>query len=224
MPGAYGSEIMREGRRYRLSFTVGGLLAPQGRILAALFMADGGFSAGSDAPESELGERVERVRQRAIDGNVLAIRTHAANVRMVREVLKRLSALTERELRYLAAAGTPMDDCRALMWLAMCRYYAIVGEFADEVLRDRYLMGMPTVTRGDYDRFILAKAMWHPELEELSPTTAGKLRSNVFKAMDEAGLVEKTDGTLLPSLLGAPLTAILECRPESFAYFPIREH
>ncbi|PLS27305.1 DUF1819 family protein [Bifidobacterium parmae] len=193
MPGAYGSEIMREGQRYRLSFTVGGLLAPQGRIFAALFVADGGFSGDlpddSHVRESELGERVERVRRQAVDGNVLAIRTHAANVRMVREVLKRLSALTERELRYLAAAGTPMDDCRALMWVAMCRYYAIVGEFADEVLRDRYLMGMRTVTRGDYDRFILAKAMWHPELEELSPATAGKLRSNVFKAMGEAGLV-----------------------------------
>ena len=41
----------------------------------------------------------------------------------------------------------------------------------------------------------------HPELEELSALTAGKLRSNVFKAMSEAELWEKESDTLLPSLL-----------------------
>ena len=62
-----------------------------------------------------------------------------------------------------------------------------------------------------------------PELEELSALTAGKLRSNVFKAMSEAELWEKESDTLLPSLLSKSVTAILENRPESFRFFPTRE-
>lgn len=36
MAGSYGTEDS-QNERYRLSFTVGGLLAEQGRIIAALF-------------------------------------------------------------------------------------------------------------------------------------------------------------------------------------------
>lgn len=239
MAGTYGAE--QPGGRYRLSFTVGGLLVPQGRIIASMFVRDGHLdavnvahvqtaanpdsagTAGTALPDTvEIGERITAVRRRAVDDNVLAIRTQAAAARVVTEVCKRVSTLTAPEIRHLADDDTMTDDCKALMWVSMCRYYALVGEFATEVLRDRYLMGMSTVTYEDYDRFILAKAMWHPELEELSPSTANKLRSNVFKAMYEAGLVERNSDTLLPSLLGGTLTGILGDRPESFLFFPVR--
>ncbi|KAA8824601.1 DUF1819 family protein [Bifidobacterium reuteri] len=234
MAGSYGSETLHNGR-YRLSFTVGGLLAPQGRIIASLFVkngcpaedavsgADSSPLAGEVVGEGELGERILRVRRQAIDDNVLSIRTQSANARVVSEVLKRLSTLTEEETRFLADVDTSANDCQALMWVAMCRYYALIGEFATEVVRDHYLMGLPTVTREDYDRFIQGKAMWHEELEELSPATSNKLRSNVFKAMSEAGLVERRSDTLLPSLLGGSVAGILEDRPESFRFFPMSE-
>ena len=237
MAGSYGSETLHNGR-YRLSFTVGGLLAPQGRIIASLFVKNGcpaeDAVSGTDSSPlagtvagagglGELRERILRVRRQAIDDNVLSIRTQSANARVVSEVLKRLSTLTEEETRFLADVDTSANDCQALMWVAMCRYYALIGEFATEVVRDHYLMGLPTVTREDYDRFIQGKAMWHEELEELSPATSNKLRSNVFKAMSEAGLVERRSDTLLPSLLGGSVAGILEDRPESFRFFPMSE-
>ena len=230
MTGSYDTEDS-QNERYRLSFTVGGLLAEQGRIIAALFSGDRGEHVNPDSDpanrttevEHEIGERITRIRKQAIEGNVLSIRTRSANSRVVSEVLKRLSALTETEIHYLADDDTPASDRQALMWVAMCRYYALVGEFANEVLRERYLMGFSTLNKDDYDRFIQAKSMWHPELEELSALTAGKLRSNVFKAMSEAELWEKESDTLLPSLLSKSVTAILENRPESFRFFPTRE-
>lgn len=230
MTGSYDTEDS-QNERYRLSFTVGGLLAEQGRIIAALFSGDRGehVNPNSDPAnrttevEHEIGERITRIRKQAIEENVFSIRTRSANSRVVSEVLKRLSALTETEIHYLADDDTPASDRQALMWVAMCRYYALVGEFANEVLRERYLMGFSTLTKDDYDRFIQAKSMWHPELEELSALTAGKLRSNVFKAMSEAELWEKESDTLLPSLLSKSVTAIFDNRPESFRFFPTRE-
>jgi hypothetical protein len=39
---------------------------------------------------SELGEHIDVIRKQAISDNVLAVRTNAANLRMVREVIKGL--------------------------------------------------------------------------------------------------------------------------------------
>ncbi|KAB5607453.1 DUF1819 family protein [Bifidobacterium jacchi] len=231
MAGSYGAETGRN-ERYRLSFTVGGLLAPQGRVLASMLVRDAAFVAdtapaagaesAADPMRVELGERVLRIRRRAIDSNALSIRTQSASARMVSEVLKRLSALSGEEIRFLADEGTTANDCRALMWVAMCRYYALIGQFAAEVVRDRYLMGLLSLTREDYDRFIRAKAMWHPELEELTPATANKLRANLFKAMVEADLLDARDNTILPSLLSGTVLSMLDGRPDSMLFFPMR--
>ena len=227
---SYGCEVV-DGGRYRLSFTVGGLLAEQGRTVAGLMVGDTAVAAAVDTlPSADRdddafapAELLESVRRCAVAENVLQIRTRAAGVRIVNEVIKRLSALTMGELRCIADADMLQSDRRALMWVAMCRYYALVGEFAQEVLREHFLIGTPTITYGDYDHFMLGKAMWHPEIDDLSTSTSAKLRSNVFKAMAEAGLVNRTDDTIVPSLLSREVTGILMRRPESFGFFPMRE-
>ena len=226
---SYGCEVV-DGGRYRLSFTVGGLLAEQGRTVAGLMVGDTAVAAAVDTlPSADRdddafapAELLESVRRCAVAENVLQIRTHAAGVRIVNEVTKRLSALTMGELRCIADANTLQSDRRALMWVAMCRYYALVGEFAQEVLREHFLIGTPTITYGDYEHFMLGKAMWHPEIDDLSTSTSAKLRSNVFKAMAEAGLVNRADDTIIPSLLSREVTGILMRRPESFGFFPMR--
>lgn len=105
----------------------------------------------------------------------------------------------------------------------MCRYYAIVGEFAGEVLKKHYFTGNTHLDFEDYDRFIADKATWHPELEAVSGGTAKKLRSNLFKAMAEAHLFDKNSDTVVSFLPSPSLTDILMKRPDSFGFFPMRE-
>ncbi len=143
MAGSYGAEAT-QGERYRLSFTVGGLLASQGRALAEMYLNHLNHAGGGDAersPQTEVGKSIVAIRQQAIEENVLAIRTDSANRRVVAETTRRLSALTVGELAYLAGPDSSTSDREALMWIAMCRYYAIVGEFAGEVLKKHYLTG-----------------------------------------------------------------------------------
>ena len=228
MAGSYGAEAT-QGERYRLSFTVGGLLASQGRALAEMYLnhlkhlnhAVGGNVECSS--QTEVGKSIVAIRQQAIEENVLAIRTDSANRRVVAETIRRLSALTVRELAYLAGPDSSASDCEALMWIAMCRYYAIVGEFAVEVLKKHYLVGNLHLDFDDYARFIANKATWHPELETISEGTAKKLRSNLFKAMAEAHLFDKNSDTVVSFLPSPSLTDILMKRPDSFGFFPMRE-
>ena len=157
MAGSYGAEATQGGERYRLSFTVGGLLALQGRALAEMYLNHLNHAGGGDAersPQTEVGKSIVAIRQQAIEENVLAIRTDSANRRVVAETTRRLSALTVGELAYLADPDSSTSDREALMWIAMCRYYAIVGEFAGEVLKKHYLTGNTHLDFEDYDRFI----------------------------------------------------------------------
>lgn len=228
MAGSYGAETT-QGERYRLSFTVGGLLASQGRALAEMYLnhlkhlnhAVGGNVECSS--QTEVGKSIVAIRQQAIEENVLAIRTDSANRRVVAETTKRLSALTVRELAYLAGPDSSISDREALMWIAMCRYYAIVGEFAGEVLKKHYLVGNLHLDFEDYARFIADKATWHSELETISEGTAKKLRSNLFKAMAEAHLFDKNSDTVVSFLPSPSLADILMKRPDSSGFFPMRE-
>ena len=127
MAGSYGAEVT-QGERYRLSFTVGGLLASQGRALAEMYLNHLNHAGGGDAEcssQTEVGKSIAAIRQQAIEENVLAIRTDSANRRVVAETTRRLSALTVGELAYLAGPDSSTSDREALMWIAMCRYYAM---------------------------------------------------------------------------------------------------
>lgn len=119
MAGSYGAESTR-GERYRLSFTVGGLLASQGRALAEMYLDHVGCSNAGCSSQTEVGESIAAIRRQAIEENVLAIRTDSANRRVVAETTKRLSALTVRELAYLAGPDSSISDREALMWIVPC--------------------------------------------------------------------------------------------------------
>ena len=62
MAGSYGAEAT-QGERYRLSFTVGGLLASQGRALAEMYLNHLNHAGGGDAEcssQTEVGKSIPR--------------------------------------------------------------------------------------------------------------------------------------------------------------------
>lgn len=107
MAGSYGAEAT-QGERYRLSFTVGGLLASQGRALAEMYLNHLNHAGGGDAEcssQTDVGKSIAAIRQQVIEENVLAIRTDSANRRVVAETTRRLSALTVGELAYITQSS-----------------------------------------------------------------------------------------------------------------------
>ena len=127
---------------YRLSFVVGGLLSTEATIAAPLYLRLHDWTA---------------VRSALAEDNLLHARTRATAVRLAREVVQRVSTLSDAELSYLATALSP--DRRHLMWAATCRHYEIVADFAHEVLRDSYLRGIEALSVADFERFWGAKAL-----------------------------------------------------------------
>ncbi|MGO1311407.1 MAG: DUF1819 family protein [Brevibacterium aurantiacum] len=158
--------------RYALSFTSGALLTREAVIAAPLFLEVRDWNA---------------VRNRLRAENLLQARTASSGFRLAREVAQRLAVLTDAELDLLQDASP--SERGHLMWIAACRRYAFIGDFAEEVVRERFLLLTPTLGYDDFDSFVRGKALWHPELAEVKDSTLQKLRSTVFRMLTEAGLL-----------------------------------
>jgi hypothetical protein len=192
--------------RYALSFTTGALLTREGALLAPLFIDGRGW---------------EQVRGDAVEGNLLQARTHSSGVRLVRETVKRLSVLTDEEVALLVEATA--SERGHLMWVAACRCYELIGEFAEEVLRERFLLLAQTLGYEEFDSFVRAKGLWHEELPALKDSTLQKLRSNVFKMLREAELLSDA-GTIVPAVLSERVAARLSAStPSDVRFFPTQQ-
>lgn len=160
--------------RYALSFTSGALLMREAAIAAPLYLRERDWS---------------KVRSAIEQDNLLQSRTLASSQRMTREVTQRLEVLSDNELELLVDATA--TERAHLLWAACCRRYGLVGEFAEEVLRERFLLLAVTLDQDDFDSFVRTKALWHPELETLKGSTLLRLRSNLFLMLVEAGLLSE---------------------------------
>ena len=161
-----------------------------------------------------------KVRHIMESDNLLGSRTVSAGQRTTREVAQRLAVLTDSELELLIAATT--SERGHLLWTAACRRYALIGEFGEEVLRERFLLMAPSLDYSHFDSFIRRKALWHEEIAMLKDSTLRKLRATVFRMLVEAGLLTD-DGQILPAVLSARVSEVLTARtPSDLRFFPAR--
>jgi hypothetical protein len=158
--------------RYRPSFTTGGLFLREAPVIVERYLALRNWS---------------QTRDQVRNDNLLQVRTAAAALRISKELISRLELLASDELEELVNGNA--RDRGYLLWVAACRRYAIIHDFAIEVLREHYLLMRRQLSFGDYDAFYNAKALWHTELDEIAQSTQHKLRQNLFRMLRDAGLI-----------------------------------
>lgn len=190
-------------KRYALSFTTGGLLVHECDVASRLYL--GGLDW-------------RQVRSKLIDDNLLQSRTISTRVRTAREVIQRLSVLADGELEVLQDASP--SERGYLLWASACRRYAFIGDFAEQVLRERFLLMVPTLSYEHFDSFVNGKRLWHAELDELKTSTAQKLRQTVFRMLHEAGL-RTPEGEIVPAVLSTRVAEALDRHvPSDLRFFP----
>lgn len=93
-----------------------------------------------------------------------------------------------------------MTDARALMWVAACRKYRILAEFAREVLDERLRTFQPEIRVTDFDALLDAKGVHAEEIARLTPSTRARLRSGAFRMLREAELIDAENRVSAPRL------------------------
>ena len=178
---------------YKMSFAVGGLLLNESVEVARLH-------APSEAWEATL--------RRALEEGVTSLPKVASRRRTLREIVNRISTLSDEELDFLVDVADRQEQ-QALLWLATCRAYRFVREFATDIIRERYLSFQFDLPLESFDILLAAKAEWDERLAGISPATRAKLRQILFRMMREANVISD-DNRILSAYISPRLKAMLE--------------
>ncbi len=189
---------------YKMSFVTGGLLLNESIEVARMH---------------EPTETWEATIQRALEVGVSTLPKAASRRRTLREIVNRISTLHDEELRYLVE-GADRQDQQALLWLATCRAYRFVREFATEVIQERFLSFQHDLPLESFDVLFEAKAEWDEGLAGISATTRAKLRQVLFRMMREANIINE-EGRILSAYISLGLKAMLSRNhPGDLSVFP----
>lgn len=188
---------------YLMSFGTGGLYINESVAIARL------HAAGSDWDATAID---------AQERGTFPVRKTSSARRSIREIVNRLKRLSSNELALLIEGER--GEQAALLWLAACRAYRFIAEFAVEVVSDRFLSLRTTLTYDDFDAFFSAKEEWSPKLAALSISTRAKLRAVLFRLMREAEILSQDNRILGAMLSPHVLTVIQAGNPDELRYFP----
>lgn len=160
---------------YPLSFTAASLRPRESQLLAARYRELGNWETVYAAVSSD---------------PLFGQRKKASIRRTFNELTLRLKTLGEGELAQLAE-GDP-TTVRLLLWQAVCRAYPFIGNFVAEVIYPKVRRLDYRLLESDYRGYLREQSERHPRLLELADSTREKLRSQLFRMMVEAGLLDST--------------------------------
>lgn len=192
--------------RYNMSFIGGGLLHHESVKLAKVYLKSADWSS---------------VREKVIAENLLQARTQNTLKRICNEIISRLSVLNSCELEILSEGNH--QEQAYILWLAVCRRYKFIADFAVEVLRERYNTLKTNLTHEDFNSFLNRKSEWHAELDEIAPSTRYKLRQILFKILREVNHL--TANNMIHAAILSPrlLEMIYQNSRKEILYFPLFE-
>lgn len=192
--------------RYCMSFTAGSLLHHETVNLAVVYLNLGDWGS---------------VQDKVIAENILQARTLNTLKRVCHEVLSRLRTLSLSELEVLVEGS--YQEQAYLLWLAACRRYKFIADFAVEVLRERYITLKSDLTHEDFDVFFNRKSECHSELDAITPATRKKLRQVLFKMLREADLLTISN-TIHAAMFSPKLLYLIHRESNRYVpYFPVFE-
>jgi hypothetical protein len=161
--------------RHRADFTAGSLKVAESRIVADLLLKqvdDAGWR------ESIVSHNVLRARN-ASTATVLA--------RLIRQRLETMSA----PLWGMVRDGNNIVATHACLAAAIKRS-ALLADFLELVVKERYRVFAEKLTNGDWDGFIEDCQCRAPDLPKWSESTVKRLRSSAFQILEQAGYIEST--------------------------------
>lgn len=192
--------------QYSMSFTTGGLFYNESLLIVDEYFVTTDW---------------DLTRKSVFTKNSIQSRTESSVKRRIREICSRLKLLSEQQLS-LIKNGSRQEQ-QYLLWLAICKRYVFIHDFAVEVIREKFLRMDLFLTLQEYNTFFAAKAGWHDELEQLQPSTHAKLRQVLFKMLRETEILSDAM-VIIPALLTPELAqTIVTENPELLRVFPISD-
>jgi len=189
-----------------MSFTVGGLLYQEAVSTADLYIKLKDWA---------------KVREEILKTNLFQARTINSLEKICREVLSRLKLLSLEQLKIIQD-GSRQEQLQ-ILWIAVCKRYSFIRDFAIEVIREKFLLMDYAITEEDYIIFFDTKAEWHEELERLKDSTKKKLKQVLFRILRESEITSEVN-IILPSILTKRVArALVSDKSELYIVLPVSD-
>lgn len=189
-----------------MSFTVGGLFYQEAVSAADLYITSKDWA---------------NVREEIVRTNLFQVRTTSSLERICSEVLSRLKLLSSEQLKIIQD-GSRQEQLQ-ILWIAVCKRYSFIRDFAIEVIREKFLLMDCALTDEDYTIFFDTKAEWHEELEKLKDSTKKKLKQVLFRMLREAEITSE-ENIILPSILSRRVArALVSDKSELHIVLPVSD-
>ena len=190
--------------KYKMSFTTSSLRRRESAIIADLFLRLSDWNV---------------VCNEILSQNILQLNTVSSQKRIYAEIKLRLKHLSTSELQILA--NDDPANSETILWLAICRSYSFIGDFAKEVIHEKYISFQKSIEDCDYELFFEKKSTLHPELNELTDMTRKKIRQIVFKLLRECNILGRNN-EILAFYCSPELRSSL--KTDELGYFPTNEY
>lgn len=193
---------------YRLSFSGAALQVEESIKIAQLY--------------AEL-QDWEEVQAEVVGDNTLQKNQLKTTVRSFYEVRTRLKEMTPLQMERLAE-GT-FTEQQQLLWVAVCKVYPFIGAFALEVLLNKIQAFEYIVHESDYTEFLEAQTLKEQKLQQVSDSTYQKLRSRLYRMMEEAGMVNNREERVItpPVVTTYVAEALIEEDPKLLRYLLVSD-
>ncbi len=161
--------------RYRLSFTFGGLLVHETRVIAKEYIKDRDWTSA---------------KSRILEQNLLQKTRLSSSRRYFREIRHRLSCAHDWEVDLLTSDVSFEEEITVILAIT-ARYYRFLRDFIIEVVRHKWLGKDTQLKEYDFDSFFEGKVPNHEELTEISDTTRKKLKQVALRMLREGNLLAR---------------------------------
>jgi len=193
-------------KQYNMSFTTGGLFYNESILVVEEYLILNDWNA---------------TKKSVIENNAIQSRTKSSVMRRVREICSRLQLLSISQLTLIKNGSR--SEQQYILWLAICKRFAFIHEFAVEIVREKFLRMDSLLTLEEYQGFFEAKARWHEKLDQLQKSTCERMRQVLFQILREAGIITDTH-IIIPAILTSELVkAIIMDDPALLHIFPLSD-
>jgi len=199
---------MIQTKKYSFSFTAGNALIAETLVVANAYLEHQDWATVKSVVEAD--NSLKKIKQSTFQ-------------REFQEISKRLMNLTDAQLKLLVSGDS--SERQQMIFLALLKTYAFFRDFVVEVVRYKVLMFDYELKSSDYTQFVVSKAMIHCELDNLSESTAKKIKQVSFRLLEQTGLIGnvKTPMIIRPILSDRCLNVILGDNPSLLTGFLFSE-
>jgi predicted house-cleaning noncanonical NTP pyrophosphatase (MazG superfamily) len=194
---------MKKTDTYNFSFTAASL-----RIFNFMRLVDAVGVTNETVTMSEIDEE-----------KILAKGNAGSSNREMYELLKRYNALTPAMKQLLVVEGSA--ERKQIAFVGLCKTNALIRDFVVEILREKALVFDYKLEDSDFITFLNRKQELHPELEKFAESTKRRAKQQVYKILEEVGLIDSVaDKNIQQQWLDSKVAkAIIQDNPEYLKFF-----